>query len=119
APLTADSWDESKPIRFVYYSSGVVLSNVTSVFRREPQTVFDGEMTDMTLPVYIRSEYEKAGLKLAENVTVVHSEYFMDGKIRDNFRDSYSHISLYGGIALSALIAFILLLWRVQPIKQD
>lgn len=73
----------------------------------------------MTLPVYVRSEYEKAGLRLAENIYVVRSEYFLDDKIPDRFRDSYANIFLYGGITISGLIVFLLLLWKIQPVKSS
>lgn len=116
-PLTAENWNESAPVRFIYYSQGVVLSKFPSRFGREPETVYDGKITDMTLPVYVRSEYEKVGLKLADDVRIVRSEYFMDGKIPDRFRNSYSHIFLYGGIGLSALLVFLLLLRKIQPVK--
>lgn len=116
-PLTAESWDESVPVRFIYYSQGVVLSKLPSWFGRQPKPVLGGEITEMALPVYVRSEYEKAGLKLTGDVRVVRSEYFTDGKIPDRFRHSYAHIYLYSGIGLSGLLAFLLLRRKIQPIK--
>lgn len=116
-PLTAENWDESVPVRFVYYSQGVVLSKLPSWFGREPEPVFDGKITDTALPVYVRGEYEKVGLKLASDVRVVRSERFIDDQIPDRFRESYAHIFLYGGIALSAFIAFLLVLRKIQPVK--
>ena len=116
-PLTAENWDESVPVRFVYYSQGVVLSKLPSWFGREPEPVFDGKITDTALPVYVRGEYEKVGLKLAEDVRVVRSERFTGDQIPDRFRESYAHIFLYGGIALSAFIAFLLVLLKIQPVK--
>lgn len=118
-PLVAENWNESEPIRFIYYSQGIALSNFPSRFGREPEPILGGVITQMTLPVYVRSEYEKTGLKLADDVRVVRSEYFIDGKIPDRFRHSYAHIYLYGGIALSALLAFLLALWKLQPIKSN
>lgn len=116
-PLTAEGWNESAPVRFIYYSQGGVLSKAPNWLGHQPETVYGGKMTDMTLPVYVRSEYEKAGLKLAGDVRVVRSEYFIDGKIPDRFRDSYAHLYLYGGIGLSALLVFLLMLRKIQPIK--
>ena len=116
-PLTAENWNESAPVRFIYYSQGVVLSKFPNRFGREPETVYGGKVTDATLPVDVRGEYEKVGPKLAENIRVVRSEYFIEDKIPDRFRDTYSHIFLYGGIGLSALAAFLLLLWKIQPFK--
>lgn len=118
-PLTADAWDESVPVRFIYYSPSAVLSKFPSWLGREPEPVFDGVITDATLPVYVRSEYEKAGLKLAGDVRVVRSEYFIDGKIPDRFRDSYANIFLYGGIGLSGLLVFLLVLWKIKPVKDS
>ncbi len=115
--MPAENWDETKPIRFIYYSQGYMPPNITGTFRGPPRTFFEGEIVDMSLPVYVRSEYEKQGLKFAEQVYVVRSEFFTDGKIPDRFYNSSANIFLYGGIIISVLIAFVLLLWKIQPIK--
>lgn len=117
-PLTSENWDESEPIQFIYYSQGYMPPNVTSVFKTAPKKVFDGEITGMPLPVYVRSEYEKKGMKFAEPLYVVRSDFFTDGKIPDRFYNSYSHIFLYGGIFISFISAFLLLIWKIQPINK-
>lgn len=117
-PLTAENWDETKPIQFIYYSQGYMPTNVTGIFKAPPKKIFEGEITDMTLPVYVRSEYEKRGLKFAEPVYVVHSEFFTEGKIPDRFYNSSANLYLYGGIIISVLVMFVLLIWKVQPNKK-
>lgn len=110
----AENWNESVQVQFIYYSQGVALSKLPSWFGREPEPVLGGVIIQTVLP---RSEYEKAGLKFAGDVRVVRSEYFMDGKIPDRFRNSYAHIYLYGGIGLSELLMFLLGLRKIQPVK--
>lgn len=114
-PLTAENWSETKPIQFIYYSSGYLPPNVTSKFKAPPKTVFEGEIIEMALPVYVRSEYEKMGLKFAEPIYIVRSDFFTDGKIPDRFYNSSANLFLYGGIIISFIAVLLLLIWKLQP----
>ena len=118
-PVTGENWNETKPIQFIYYSSGYLPPNVATRFKTAPQTVFEGEIIDMTLPVYVRSEYEKMGLKFTEPVYIVHSDFFTDGKIPDRFYNSAVNLYLYGGIIVSVILFFLLLIWKIQPLKKS
>jgi hypothetical protein len=105
--------NESVPARFINYLQNMLSVKSAEWLRSRAGNGF-GRCNSRNGAVRVRSEYEKAGLKLADDVRVVCSQYFVDGKIPGRFRNSYAYIYLYGGIALSALLAFLLALRKIQ-----